>query len=551
MTNCIFDHCSGYEGGFVYCTAGRIILGKSVFENNLDDFIFEGNGSSPCPNATLQRVHFTHSFILLSIDDKQHDTVISDCAFSRNDLHAIDVSGTLSLTNSLFEDCKEDHLLDLSYVLSKGTERGTIISDCTFQNSGTKAVYSEKYDTTFINCTFKNNTNSENKGPGALHIFSKGHFSIYNCTFIGNVGSMNGGALIADSENFVELDNSVIPEADKAQDFGGALFVSQNFFPTEVKFVTISNCCFEGNHAQVCGGGIYCNFVDAYNTSDHYCDIPIVIENCHFIKCSAAYKGGGMAKSMDTPGWVNGDIFVNNCFFKECHAKYGCGLFSHDGTEIGDEETNITNCVFDNCYGEIAGSCICSRSCLNAFSSCTFQNCVDGSVVVFIEMDGKHASPAVTDYRFIGNKSQQFHFVSEHSLSFGSCLLEGLSSEKDGGAIRINSDWKSDDLQFNNCTFSGDKSLNGNGGAVYYSKHESQCPKVPFNGCFFNDLSSLNGGAIYVSTMNRPLRAVVRVIRAALLMQNWTQTQPLKIASFITLKLSLKVPLCSSIWGQS
>ncbi|KAK8890046.1 hypothetical protein M9Y10_034805 [Tritrichomonas musculus] len=73
MTNCIFDHCSGYEGGFVYCTAGRIILGKSVFENNLDDFIFEGNGSSPYPNATLQRVHFTHSFILLSIDDKQHD----------------------------------------------------------------------------------------------------------------------------------------------------------------------------------------------------------------------------------------------------------------------------------------------------------------------------------------------------------------------------------------------------------------------------------------------------------------------------------------------
>lgn len=512
MTNCIFDHCSGYEGGCVYCTAGRIILDKSVFENNLDDFIFEGNGSSPYPNATLQRGHYTHSFILLSIDDMQHDPVISDCTFSRNVLHAIDVSvsGTLSLTNCLFEDYKEKHLLDLSYVLSKGTERGTIISDCTFQNCGTMAVYSEKYNTTFINCTFKNNTNTKSKGPGALHIFDKGHFSIYNCTFIGNVGSMNGGALIVDSANIVELDNltfinnSVIPEADKAQDFGGALFVSQNFSPAEVKIVTISNCYFEGNHAQVCGGGIYCNFVDAYNTTDHYCDIPIVIENCQFVNCSAAYKGGGigsgMAKSVDTPGWVNGDIVVNNCFFKECHAKYGGGLFSHDETEIGDEETNITSCVFDSCYGEIAGSCIYSRSYLNAFSSCTFQNCVDGSIVVFIEMDEKHVSPAIIDCRFIGNKNQQFHFVSEHSLSFDSCLFDGLSSEKDGGAIRINSDWKSDDLRFNNCTFSGDKSLNGNGGAVYYSKDESQCPKVAFNGCFFNDLSSLNGGAIYIST---------------------------------------------------
>lgn len=114
--------------------------------------------------------------------------------------------------------------------MSKGTERGTIISDCTFQNCGTKAVYSEKYDTTFINCSFKNNTNTQNKGPGALR-FSKGHFSIYICTFIGNVGSMDGGALIVDSENIVDLDNLTFIRSGQSIRLWRSTFCFTNLFP--------------------------------------------------------------------------------------------------------------------------------------------------------------------------------------------------------------------------------------------------------------------------------------------------------------------------------
>ena len=114
-------------------------------------------------------------------------------------------------------------------------------------------------------------------------------------------------------------------------------------------------------------------------------------------------------------------------------------------------------------------------------------------------MNEKNLSPEITDWHFINNKNQHFHFVSGISLKFECCTFEKLSNEKDGESIFINAIYKATNLEFVNCTFSGDKSINGNVVVVFYSKEESKIPQIWFTQCIFINLSSSsNWGTLFI-----------------------------------------------------
>lgn len=209
-----------------------------------------------------------------------------------------------------------------------------------------------------------------------------------------------------------------------------------------------------------------------------------------------------MGDKVDDPkAWVNGDIIVNGCTFKDCQSEYGGAIFSHDGTQQGDEETNITNCVFEHCSSK-SGGCIYSRSYKNTISHCKFMNNdnnkIEESTILYIVMNEEGIAPVIFNCSFTNNINQYFHMNINSFLVFDFCSFSNIVNEHDGGAIQINSDFNSSSLEFANCNFSDIKSNSINGGAVAILP-DNNCPKLVFRGCCFTDLSSKKGGAILIS----------------------------------------------------
>ncbi|MHC4676148.1 MAG: S8 family serine peptidase, partial [Planctomycetota bacterium] len=156
-------------------------------------------------------------------------------------------------------------------------------------------IYCVDSSPTVTNCTFTNNTATDN--GGGMYSYNSGP-TLTNCTFIGNSAVYEGGAMSNCSSG-----------------------------------PTITNCAFSGNSARW-GGGIY-----NYWSNDDY-GIP-TLTNCTFSGNSADSDGGGMYNESSSP-------IVTNCTFSSnTVVNNGGGMYNYSSI------LTLTNCIL---WGNIAQS---------------------------------------------------------------------------------------------------------------------------------------------------------------------------------------------------
>ena len=128
---------------------------------------------------------------------------------------------TLTMERITFINCGI-HLVSIKSIL---------ITNCTFQDSSNRAIWSQSHITVSItNCTFINNSATNGDGGGAVWLsLSAGNVSFTNCTFQNNIA--------ASSHSHINVS-------------GGGLY-----FGTSKGHVSITNCIFQNNKATNGGGG--------------------------------------------------------------------------------------------------------------------------------------------------------------------------------------------------------------------------------------------------------------------------------------------------------
>ena len=239
--------------------------------------------------------------------------------------------------------------------------------------------------------------------------------SLNNCSFIYNTCINDGGALYLNPKVLLEFDdvwfihNSVPPSesAELYTHLGGAILIYQYPYSPYSYGTIIKNCYFNNNSAPIAGGCIFVSFGNKEEMRDPM-DIPVTIESCIFIKCITERSGcdnsSGVPNWEDQDAYSNGDIIINYCEFKDCTAEYGA-IFSHDGTNIGDEKTNITNRIYDHCSSSRDGSCIYSCSYKFVLEHSIFKN-NDGrssTAIVYLNMNEKEINPTIFNCTFSGS----------------------------------------------------------------------------------------------------------------------------------------------------
>ena len=435
------------------------------------------------------------------MDEANINPLIINCTFKENIISDIkaDIDGTLTFVDCTFENYSCDHLLRLQNINSKGTIEGTIYDNCTFQNHNNhkSAIIGEFefHNHTFRRCIIQNNAvgNEEGYIGGGLHTYiinenygqSIGYLNIDNCSFISNVGRNYGGGANIDSVCLVSIDetyfiNNSVVVGEASTDFGGGLFIYQSSI-----LIPIVNCYFIDNFANNCGGGLFFGLFESdYDYEEAY-NIPVIVKRCTFINCSSNHYGGGIGsgrlQNKDTEDATGtGDLQIDECEFKDCQARFGGGISTFNGTREGDEETNITNCIFDHCSGYSGG---CIRSCSYKFvlENCTFINNADdfkakdldstGGDDMFpgfgpedpldvyphsflsLNMDETEISPTISKCIFKENNIDIIQAEIGGTLTFVDCTFENYSCDHLLRLQNINSKGTIEGTIYDNCTF--------------------------------------------------------------------------------------------------
>ncbi len=226
--------------------------------------------------------------------------------------------------------------------------------------------------------------------------------------------------------------------------------------------VTVANCVFSGNYANVDGGGIFTegfhftimNSVFTENTarlSDgggvYSIGSDTRLIDCNFFANTAFQNGGGL----------NAPFFnLSNCTFSENTARYGGGLFSSIGPSI------LTACTFNGNSASFGGGGICDSDSASTLTACAFHaNSASQGGAVFYDL----SSPAILGCSFWGN-----------------------AAVSGGGAIYCH---RASPLLLN-CVLSGNKS--GDGGGMYNC---AESVGTLINCTFFMNSADFKGGGMY------------------------------------------------------
>jgi len=376
---------------------------------------------------------------------------INNCVFARNT--ASDLGGGVlinSMAGAAFSNCFfEDNYSDRC--------GGAIY------NGDWVWVYSQ---ISLTNCTFRNNSASENGGGVDNSGFTAS--TVSNCTFLENKAGERGGAISSWTISVLNFTDCMF-SANNAVEGGGAV---ANYLTNP----NISNCTFVGNSADK-GGGIYNESSDAN------------VSNCLFSNNEASLEGGGIynfesrssiynctftGNSVQGPnsgegrgGGMNNiesDLTISNCTFNgnSVHGPnsgqgYGGGM-NNDGGRL-----TVTNCTFIDNFVEgffvSHGGGINNCGINSIVTNCTFSN---NSANGFIDGRGGgmafFANSVLTNCIFIGNSAT---VSSEMGNSFGggmanfynsvvtNCILSGNSAAVGGGMAHLYN------AAVTNCTFSG------------------------------------------------------------------------------------------------
>jgi hypothetical protein len=251
------------------------------------------------------------------------------------------------------------------------------VANCTFTNNTATEDYgsgdgdgggmeNDGGSPTVTNCTFTNNTacgyNYDGDGGGMEN--DGGSPTVTNCTFTSNTADDGGGMCNSDSSPTV---TNCTFTSNAAGDGGGM----NNYYDSSP---TVTNCTFTNNTTDGYGGGMAggnatnCTFTN--NTAfdgggmenDGYSP---TVTNCTFTNNTADY-GGGMDNTNASPTVTN-CTFTNNT----ANGTYGCG-----GGMLNSTSLTVTNCTFTNNtagYGG-GGGMYNESSSSSTVTNCTFTN---------------------------------------------------------------------------------------------------------------------------------------------------------------------------------
>ena len=244
----------------------------------------------------------------------------------------------------------------------------------------------------------------------------------------------------------------------------------------------------------------------------------VTFTNCKFVDCTKGGKGYIIETNVadfsfidssitfsDIPTALRGGIYIEGSGYAEylISGSYFTRTFSN-GYAVGglhfqraknndnenDPQLNISNCVFNECYGTNSCCFFVNSTYVFTLENNTFQNCHSGSYLVVIE--------------FTGTKQDEFTLVSQK-------FINNTGIERHGGGSGI---WVigSDKVIFEKCEWKFNTAKTnpssigtfsyGCGGAMQIGKSEKLKPiEVEYNGCIFDqNTAELKGGALYIDT---------------------------------------------------
>jgi hypothetical protein len=196
-------------------------------------------------------------------------------------------------------------------------------------------------------------------GPygGAGMFINKGHPTITNCTFTGNIAPQYGGGI------FINYGSPTLIGCyftKNCASRGGAVYNGSAGFERRIGNPTFINCIFSNNYSTSDGAGISgggnilmsnCTFRDNFSESlggGLYTSGITDLENCIFTNNSAMTEGGGISTNK-----YNQLTTINNCIFT---GNRVLGIQSSLGSGgaccLSGDNTKITNCTFHGNWAE-------------------------------------------------------------------------------------------------------------------------------------------------------------------------------------------------------
>ncbi|WIA09260.1 hypothetical protein OEZ85_008668 [Tetradesmus obliquus] len=235
ITNCDFAHNSALygNGGSLFCsTCGDLLVTRSRFTNN------SAAASGGCIFAGE-----VASFTVL------------DCNFTANG-HYTDTTGTEELTGSGAAIATDGTRTSNLYPVNLVVRRSTFVGNTADTGGAIKALqYSD----------------------------GRGRVEVHECRFFGNNGSFDGGAIMIDETQHVQLVLNASSFEDNRGDFGGAV----SAYDADV---TATNCSFTANKADVDGGALQLSTQQAAGSGN-----LLALAGCTFTGNTAGVFGGAVA----------------------------------------------------------------------------------------------------------------------------------------------------------------------------------------------------------------------------------------------------------------
>ncbi|GEM_PF-716233 len=205
-----------------------------------------------------------------------------------------------------------------------------VFGNCTISNNttgyGGGGMYNNRSNPTLIDCTFSNNSlTDEYTYGGGINNYESSP-TLINCTFIGNDASCQGGGIYHNcwDPQTLTLINCIFIDNSAGQSGGGLANINRP--------ANLTNCLFIANSATSFGGGAI------YNT---YTRAAGTVTNCTFSGNSGA-GGSGVLRNDEA------DVTMTNCILWENGAS--------QGDEISDGFASATTINYSDVQGGWTGA---------------------------------------------------------------------------------------------------------------------------------------------------------------------------------------------------
>ena len=341
IENCVFANNSAYNGGAIYLQSSYSTILNCTFDSNYGRdngrveasagsciYLIKGNNNNILNCNFLNNVAITYAAAIDIVT--ADDLYIFNCSFKNNT--AGNEGGAIE-----WED-DGNGVMSTCYF-----ENNRVIgSDGTISRGG--AIFKQLNGGSIINSKFV-----ENSAATGSAIYSKGYFTIDNCTFLRNNASSEG-AIAAQSKNLV-INNSIF-DNNYAKNYGAAIYTW-----SDSASIVVENSRFINNHVGQRGGAVFFTGKDCQ------------ISNSLFEKnrVDDYYAGYGGAIDIENTG---DSTSIVNCSFNANYAIYGGAIYWMNDTS---KKAVIANSTFEH-NSAVYGGAIAILYNLNLIANSTFIN---------------------------------------------------------------------------------------------------------------------------------------------------------------------------------